>query len=546
MNSRIAVIGLAIFSSGVSAQVSVGPEHPLGSGKEPAVAASRRSGDVVVVWQESAKYAVSTDTGQTFGPPHALLPFDVTGSECPTGATGFDVGATASFHTGTIWLSAVSHLSNSVCVAGKPAGAATIDQSTSAVVDCPHAATDGDDKPFIAVGPLSGQPASVHSEVVAAAWNHHNNGALFPELWFNRSTINDPPWNAPSRVKGPQITSPERFGNAAFPLILPFGQHRGRFVLVYSPTEPGHFARSTPPRVSVSDDSGAPGSWSEGVRLNTYGPGQTGSPIFDLASEEIATNADANTWAHAAYNPINPSNIFVAFCARGGSTTNRDIFIAFSADGGVSFGSSTQEPSNGSSSQAPSSQVFRISDDSLRLDCFPPELGPTHEFLPSIAADPLGGVHLLYAECAKSVNDVENEINEKYYASPVAIGYAYWRNVGELSGAPYYKQVFAPPQSGLTIGGDGNEYQMITSDGNCAVHAAYSNSGTICHRRIAVTVCPPPGDADGDGNFTTSDVQLYLSLYGNGHAKADLNHDLEFNTQDLLIFLQSWQCGCQP
>jgi hypothetical protein len=160
----------------------------------------------------------------------------------------------------------------------------------------------------------------------------------------------------------------------------------------------------------------------------------------------------------------------------------------------------------------------------------------TQDFSPSIAADPFGGVHLLYAQCLKLDNPAEE--------TPVAIGYAYWRNVGELTGAPFHKQVFTGPFI-ASVGGNGNDYHMIRSDGSCRVHAVYCDGFGVGHRRIDL-VCPPPGDVNADTQFNISDVELYLSMYGNADMQADLNLDLQLNVLDLTTFLASWQCQCRP
>jgi hypothetical protein len=228
---------------------------------------------------------------------------------------------------------------------------------------------------------------------------------------------------------------------------------------------------------------------------------------------------------------MNPSTVIVAFPGRvtSGTINDVDIFIAYSLDGGNSFGPSSD----------PYLQIFHITNQSLDLGCFPSYSRELQEFMPSVALDPFGGVHLLYAECPapESLDD----------PTPIAVGYAYWRSVADLSGAPYQKEVLLAPSVDSFAGQGGNEYQMIVSDGYCLVHAAYSGGGTVGYRRITLEgTCAVPADSDTDGQLTLNDVALFLSRYGCGDPQADLNLDLAVNTADVATFFQSYQCACRP
>lgn len=522
MNRRLIPILLLSLASGAAAQV-VGPELRVGSGLEPAIAASRVSGDVIIAWQSSAQllyYSVSLDSGLNFGASQNLYP-----PQCAGTNTGFDPMAARSHWTGDLWIGGIAHATlGPVFVARKPQGATSIlPTSVVPITDCPQVVPGlAWDKGFIAVGPREYQQAG-NAEAMYAAWKQH--GAS-DTIYNSRSTNGGLPgefWpTTPQKIVGPPPET-HRDGKGTFPLVIQGAgaeNHRGRVLVAHSAPP---ILDVFPPVVTFSDDGGIEGTWSSPPSaLNVYG--NPPSPILGVEGQ-VAQNVKVTTWSLGfAANPVNPNVIAVAFPGRGQVGGNTDIFIAVSEDAGETF---------------PAANIHRFTDEDLRIPDERPGT-PSHEFMASLVFDNFQGLNLMYARCP-----VVASINEE---SPVSIAYARWSNIQALGAAPSFKARFSDPFTAINVGHDANDYHMLSHSG-CVVHAAYvspdEDNQTVKYRRIQVT-CPVISDLDTDNDINTTDAVLFSEYFNWSDSRADVNHDGQVNALDINAFSASYICGCNP
>lgn len=91
-----------------------------------------------------------------------------------------------------------------------------------------------------------------------------------------------------------------------------------------------------------------------------------------------------------AFDPNAPSKVYMAFTGRSPSesSSNIDIFIAQSTEGGVDF--------SGDTGLGAGKNVIRLTDYDLGDDLFNGALGPAVQFFPNIAVDQWGTLHVMY------------------------------------------------------------------------------------------------------------------------------------------------------
>jgi hypothetical protein len=320
--------GAVVLAASAALGQTVDAEKAIGAGVEPAIAASRSTGDVIIAWQnnENLFYAVSLNGGGSFGGPQSLVP-----PGCSGLSLGFDPMVGASYWTGDLWIGAIALPANGpLFVVRKYPGASLIDMSTVVpITSCPHQGPYAFDKGFLAVGPRTFQQTG-NAEAMYAAWRHAAGSAPNDDtIYSSRSSDAGAPgalWPAQlQRITGPGTSAPLRAGKGTFPLVIQNASaapnnFRGRVLVAYTPGPFTHL-NINQPHVSFSDQGGVEGSWSTPRILNQYGsPAQ---PI-NTALGTLSANARATSWSMGfAENHAVPNMVAVAFAGRASGVNSR-------------------------------------------------------------------------------------------------------------------------------------------------------------------------------------------------------------------------------
>jgi hypothetical protein len=350
---------------------------------------------------------------------------------CTGNAETFDPTVTVDPESGHMWTGGLARFEEGtgLFAARRAPGATSI--SAPYVVVCGECI----DKPLLAAGP---QPQGDEGEVALYLgwqkdWKWSGSGLYcgaqtsagsfrLSRPWHTPAFSDDPAtlgnaatWQAEGRIYDPILNPPsstyhataEYFGRVVVPKVLPFGQVnqtsiRGRLVVAISdqhelempdPSNPPNTVPPGPwvnnegrPYVVYSDDGGA--TWSSPVLI-----GYQATPAINVV---YPLGWEKGSWPDLAFDPNDPTLVYVVFRALApNSTTNWDLYVARSGDGGQSF---------------PSQHIIHIGDDELGFG------EGADQTLPAIAIDGCGGINLLFYTDANSPPNVSPKYIDAYYA----------------------------------------------------------------------------------------------------------------------------------
>lgn len=318
----------------------------------------------------------------------------------------------------------------------------------------------------------------------------------------------------------------EFWGRFPAPLVLP----SGRLVVAAADTRQRWLFNGIPqadpaytwvynrglPWVTVSDDGGA--TWLDRANLAPVGP------LPNLSWDADGTEGSP---PQLAYDPTAPNRVFVAFTAIAdfpGETppsTNKDVCVALSTDGGSSF-----LPTN----------VLRLSDQLLGITTATWQW--PNQLLPAIAIDGCGGVNLMFYD--NSQVSVGDNRRDWWYVRITGFGTAQ---------QAIFKFRLTPASFSTAGHGLGHYFQITASEHR--VFLAYPVRGfdpnfpttqALFVRRVIVC----PADVSVDGLYTPGDVAAFGSAYISNSSEADVNGDSTVNISDVTLFNQAYSCQCTP
>ena len=237
--------------------------------------------------------------------------------------------------------------------------------------------------------------------------------------------------------------------------------------------------------------------------------------------------------AIAADRTQDPNHVYVAFYARSAAeSTNTDIIIHRSVDGGETFDPSTQD----------NPDFLHLTDALLGLTAG--AHGPD-QLVPAIAVDACGGVNVMFYD---NRHDPDPDDCEIWYD-------VYFARITNFGPTPTVAQWRLTPQSfrvdNLDIAGKQffGEYQHMTlsADGTTLYLASIArNMGDpedgvrTCslHRVNLNCLGAGPADFTGDGEVNGADMEGYLAAFAGGEAAADVDLDWAVGLDDFITYAE--------
>lgn len=388
------------------------------------------------------------------------------------------------------------------------------------------------DKPLMAAGPLA---HGLTQRLFVAWYNGVGTGCGGVHSWGLRSldTTGDTWPSAPVRIEpNPPGSSPCRFmGSGHAPVILPSGVNTGRAVVAYmngDPTDsdPGEAIANALPRVVHSTTSMPELLWNPSIARINY---PVGSPdrIFAVDDTAIPGTFGVASYPGIAFDPTNPSVVYVIFAGQRGSKTNgnHDLYIGRSNDGGVTF---------------ESSRILRLSDFLLSA----PE--GSDQFMPWVAVDEYGGVNILYYQTRTDPPYTEaNPGVDAYYAHIPSYSASISQPIYRVRLTPTSFTFNVPPLPNVQSLG---EYQMVCATG-CYAYVCYvsTHEGAYNYyvRQILVNAACVV-DFNQDSDLNALDMQAFLNGYADQDPRADIDANGVFSASDVAEFVNAYNSQVLP
>ena len=234
-----------------------------------------------------------------------------------------------------------------------------------------------------------------------------------------------------------------------------------------------------------------------------------------------------------------PDHVYVAWYAKSGgpTSTNTDIWIARSHDGGVTWDSSI-------------SSQMKLTDRMLGLTD-PGDLDPitgVDQAMPAIAIDACGGINLMFYDNRSDPdrNGDREDWLDCYYVRITGFGPgAVVDHLERLTVESFPTQVCADP-SVQPVGLLGHYHNMEASADGHNIWLAYIAretdpamewSGKNCYVHRVKICTPTPTDLNGDGLTSEPDAIAYTSAWSAQEPEADINLDWIVNTSDFVTFV---------
>ncbi len=560
------IAGAQVIYPPIQVSTVSGPNDRNG---EPIVVASPLNGnDVLVAWNgpTGVNYRLTLDGFVTLLPSSpAVLPPGNTPvlacALCPAGG-GVDPFATASRVTGHLYLGAVMGVfgdpggHSTLGIARKRLGQTSVDLNASGQPIVRYAAPCNInlfDRPTLVVGPkppdlqppylaneamyvtsTMGTPMrslrSVADPEVGSAWecDPANPGNGYPAFITSGST---------SPHTRPGVGNPG--------VVIHSGDRAGR--LIVASCEGGPYSEA-PPEITWTDKGGGPlnpppNPWTLFQLLDLYGnanaqirgivvPG-SGVPVPAWIRDQVQSAPSIAT------DPLDPSNVYVAFIGRSDDTPDQiHLFIAWANTGNAQNGPVFQGAPDRQWSD--SRQTYRILDSWLLVPGDPTTAGwQAEQYQPALAIDHLGGINLTFGQAFHHVSDAA--------APSFTIRYARWPSRAALAAnQPPFLAVLSPPAAPWPPG-YGNDYMGVTASG-CLAYAAWASSQPTGRWHIYVNriVLPCPADADASGIIDGLDPITFVAHYAAQQPQADVNDDGTINPQDYSDFIAAYACGACP
>ncbi len=288
------------------------------------------------------------------------------------------------------------------------------------------------------------------------------------------------------------------------------------------------------PRVVYSDDGGA--SWKPDDPTNPIRIDRVGLVWAVEIGEEPLFLRDGPAGAAPSIavdrspEPPFQDHVYVAFYAKASeNSSNTDLFIAKSIDGGETFDNS---------------DLLHITDAMLGLtpDGYNPD-----QMVPGIAIDSCGGINIMFYDNRNDTNPNDCE----YWVD------VYYARITNFDTTPSISQWRLTPQSvrvdnlgakllgdyhNITVSADGQTlYAAYISRNNANPSPTTTGNRTRSLHRINLNCTGPASDFTGDGEVTEADLAAYIAAYiaeySSGGMAADLDLDWVVDVNDFVTYI---------
>ncbi|MFM9994934.1 MAG: hypothetical protein ACKVU4_03935 [Phycisphaerales bacterium] len=550
------VVGLSLLVTigGGGAEAQVGPQVRVdtlnpNSGVETAIAVSRINSLEVVAaaidWRLGINegprigYAITRNGGASFATEDYIrLPVGH-----PLAAVKWEVDpfAAADPVTGDIWVGGVviqgATSPSGVFVARKALGAGVLG---STILVTSHAAGGfQDDKPLMAVGRRPGSPSQTTQYVV---FSRKLDPTLVPgapgpctsvHLVLARSRDAGQTWDirnvAPTPHPGLSTTFHCQYnGLGAAPVVL----SSGRLVVVWrdalanSPYDGDYLA-------AYSDDEGdtwnaPPSSPPSSLPWNLF----PDPPVRKALVTDIAGKFRLPSLPGIAVDPVNDDVYVVVSARKSVVSTNLDVWVTRSTDGGVTFAAPERLP----------------------LDDTDFEDAPD-QIMPWIAIDRADGVaamNILYYDTRHHVVSDASDVAylDAYHARIKGWGSGNWQIVNTrltpttFDTSVQYEAYLLDPFANADLDQFIGDYQMIDAAG-CHIYPNYMSLQTATrHYYLHHVTSSCDADMDGNSAVNGADASLFQNiLFPSGDPLADADHTGSVTAADVTAFLSAYAGG---
>ncbi len=464
-----------------------------------------------------------------------------------------DPGVMGEPGTGRIWVSALDRgfLPSSTCNSGivygwKNPGQGSIPDPQMYRID-DLGDIDIFDKPLLASGPDHAGGNDPRHFVVNKAngsWGNYCSNNLNLATTTTTPLSGSDAWNI-TVVEPLDTSNCDWEGTAANPVVL----DSGRIVTVINDTsiEGGWKYNEGRPHVVWSDDGGA--TWNSQDRLNpiVIDPSENIQATTIRVADPVCDDppsGDTPFWIDrrrcgptiAVDRSHDPNHVYVAFYAKSGdsSSTNTDIWIAKSTDGGASWSSDPE---------------FQMPLTDAMLGLTGPDVHPltgADQMMPAMAIDSCGGINLMYYDNRNDPDRSDrNDWVDVFYARITGFGpTAIVDHVELLTTETFPADICDGGMNGFL----GDYHHMATSADGRLLWLAYiareedPGLGTWgiknCYTHRVNISCPIQIDLNNDDIANETDAVLFATGWLAQDPMADINLDWIVNTSDFVTFAE--------